>query len=100
MSIRAGSVALDGRAPDAFALHADAVRRFRDLGLPLDEALTAIEMATLLDPALPEVGAAADAACEILTRLRAQPFLERLEAAMERGRVVVVAGHTLTNADA
>ncbi len=48
----------------------DAIRRFRDLELPVDEALTAIEMATLLDPAEPEVRAATQAAREILTRLR------------------------------
>ena len=62
----------------------DAIRRFRDLELPVDEALTAIEMATLLDPAKPEVRVAAESAREILTRLRAQPFLERLDAAMAR----------------
>ncbi len=81
-SIRAGLAALDGRPADALALYADAIRGFRDLGVPLDEALTAIEMATLLDPALPEVRAAADAARAILTRLRAQPFLDRLDVAM------------------
>ncbi len=60
-SIRAGLAALDGRPAEALALYADAFNRFRDLGLPVDEALTAIEMATLLDPALPEVRAAAEA---------------------------------------
>ena len=86
-SIRAGLAALDGRPDDALALYADAIRGFRDLGVPLDEAFTAIEMATLLDSALPEVRAAADAAREILTRLRAQPFLDRLDTAMASGRV-------------
>jgi hypothetical protein len=41
-------------------------------------------MATFLDPAEPEVRAAADAAREILTRLGARPFLERLDAASKR----------------
>jgi hypothetical protein len=39
-------------------------------------------MATLLDPREPEVQAAATRSREILTRLRARPFLERLEAAL------------------
>jgi len=84
LSIRAGLAALDGRSADAMALYRDALRGFRDLGLPVDEAFTAIEMAMLLDPADPEVRAAADAARAILTRLRARPFLERLEAALAR----------------
>jgi hypothetical protein len=41
-------------------------------------------MATLLDPADPEVRAAADAAREILVRLRAAPFIARLDAALAR----------------
>jgi hypothetical protein len=83
-SIRAGLAALAGRPTDALSFYRDAIRRFRDLGLPVDEAFTAIEMATLLDPAEPEVRAATEAAREILTRLRARPFLERLEAASQR----------------
>ena len=90
VSIRAGLAALDGRTADALGLYADALRRFRDLGVAFDEALTATEMATLLDPTLPEVVAAADAARGILTRLRARPFLDRLEAAMARGTLATV----------
>jgi hypothetical protein len=41
-------------------------------------------MATLLDPSEPEVQAAAEAAREILVRLRAAPFIARLDAAMAR----------------
>jgi hypothetical protein len=41
-------------------------------------------MATLLGPAEPEVRVAAEAAREILTRLEAKPFLERLEEATKR----------------
>jgi class 3 adenylate cyclase/tetratricopeptide (TPR) repeat protein len=88
-SIRAGLAALDGRPADALSLYRDAIRRFRDLGQPVDEAFTAIEMASLLDPAEPEVRAAVDAAREILTRLRAQPFLERLDTAMARPSPVI-----------
>ena len=83
-AIRAGLAALEGRGADAIALYRDANRRFRDAGLSLDEGLTAIEMATLLDPADPEVRVAVDAGREILTRLRARPFVEQLDAAMAR----------------
>jgi len=41
-------------------------------------------MATLLNPAQPEVAAAGEAGREILTRLGARPFLERLEMALVR----------------
>ena len=41
-------------------------------------------MATLLEPADPEVRAAAEAAREILVRLRAAPFIARLDAALAR----------------
>ena len=51
----------------------------------------AIEMATRLDPELPEVRAAAEAGREILTGLRARPFLDRLEAAMARTSTAVSA---------
>ena len=84
LSIRAGLAALEGRRADALSLYRDALRAWRDLGLPWDEALTTIDMAALVDPAEPEVRAAAGAAREILARLRAQPFLERLDAAMRR----------------
>jgi class 3 adenylate cyclase/tetratricopeptide (TPR) repeat protein len=84
MTLRAGLAALEGRADDALALYRESLRAWRDLGLPWDEALCALDMATLLDPAEPEVGAAAEVARAILARLRAKPFLERLEEAIHR----------------
>jgi tetratricopeptide (TPR) repeat protein len=83
-AIQAGLTALDGRGADALALYRDANRRFRDFGLALDEGLTALEMATLLDPAEPEVRAAIDAGRAILVRLGAQPLVEQLDAAAAR----------------
>ena len=83
-TILAGCAALEGAPLEALAGYRRAMSAWRDLGLPWDEALCAIDMATLLDPAEPEVRAAAEAAREILTRLGARPFLERLEAAMQR----------------
>ena len=83
-AIQAGLAALDGRGADAIALYRDANRRFRDSGLPLDEALTVIEMAALLDPAEPDVRAAIDAGHAILVRLGAEPLVEQLDAAVAR----------------
>jgi hypothetical protein len=82
--LRAGLAAVDGRGAEALALYRDALRGLRDLGLPWDEALTAIDMATVLDPGDPEVRAAADTARQILVGLGARPFVERLEAALAR----------------
>ena len=84
VTLRAGVAALECRPADALALYREALQAWRDLALAWDEALCAIDMATLLDPAEPEVRAAADSAREILTRLGAKPFLERLEEAIQR----------------
>ncbi len=80
--IRAGLAALEGRPADALTLYRQASRGWRDVGYGWLEALIAIDMATLLDPAEPEVQAAATAGRETLTRLRARPFLARLDAAL------------------
>ena len=48
-----------------------------------DEALTGIDMVSVLDPALPEVAAVAASAREIVTRLGAKPYLARLEAILQ-----------------
>jgi tetratricopeptide (TPR) repeat protein len=83
-TIRAGIAALEGRSADALAIYRNALREWRDLGLVWDEALCGLDMAILLDPADPEVQAAADAAREILVGLEAAPFLARLDDAMAR----------------
>ncbi len=82
MTIEAGIAALEGRPREALDLYRSGLRLWRDLGTVWDEALCAIEMTTLLGPGEPEVRAAAERAREILVRLRARPFLERLEATM------------------
>ncbi len=83
-TVSAGILALEGRPSEALALYREAIRAWRDLGLVWDEALCAIDMATLLDPSEPEVQAAAEVARETLARLGAKPFASRLEAAMTR----------------
>ena len=84
LTLRAGIAALEGRPAEALPLYRDALRSWRDLGLAWDEALCGLDMATLLDPADPDVRAAADAARDILTRLGATPFTARLDAALAR----------------
>ena len=52
-------------------------------------------MATLLDPGEPEIAAAVDSTREILTRLRANALLDRLDASLASsgpGRAVEFAG--------
>ncbi|MDQ2966686.1 MAG: AAA family ATPase [Chloroflexota bacterium] len=83
-TIRAGLAALDGRDGEAMRLYREALREWHDLGQPWREALTAIDMATLLDSKEPEVRAAAESAREILVRLEAAPFIARLDEALTR----------------
>jgi hypothetical protein len=84
MTIRAGLAAMERRPADALGQYREALRGWHDLGLAWDEALTGIDMATLLEPSEPEVRSAAESAREILARLGAKPFLQRLDAAMAR----------------
>jgi hypothetical protein len=77
-------MALDGRPADALPIYREALRAWSDLGLAWDEALCELDMALLVDPAEPEVQAAAATAREILVRLEAAPFIARLDAALVR----------------
>ncbi|MEO6059299.1 MAG: adenylate/guanylate cyclase domain-containing protein [Candidatus Limnocylindria bacterium] len=88
-TLRAGLAALEGLPTDALVLYRAAFRAWRDLRLPWDEALTAIDMVTLLGPAEPDVAVAAAGAREILVRLGAKPFLDRLDAALAGATPVV-----------
>ncbi len=81
-AIEAGIAVLEGRAADGLYLYRETLRGWRGLKLAWDEALTVIDMVSLLGPTEPDVRTAADAAREILSRLGAQPFLERLDAAL------------------
>ncbi len=86
-TLRAGVAALESRTSDALALYRDALRGWRELGIVWDEVLTSIDMAAVLDPSEPEVREAAGLARETLVRLRARPFLERLDACLARAGV-------------
>ena len=90
-AIEAGVAALEGDG-SALVRYRAALRLARDLGVVFDIALIGIDMATLLDPAEPEVVAAAQEARDILVRLEAKPLIERLDRAMSRGAAPEVAG--------
>jgi tetratricopeptide (TPR) repeat protein len=83
LAIRAGIAALEGQAADALRLYGESLQAFRELGIPFTVAEVTIEMATVLDPSIPEVAAAIEAARGILSRLRAQAFLDQLETAAQ-----------------
>ncbi len=85
VTMRAGIAALEGRTAEALALYRDALRRWRDVHGPWDEALTGLDMATLLNPAEPEVTAAIASSRAIFERLGAKPYLDKLDAAASRG---------------
>jgi tetratricopeptide (TPR) repeat protein len=80
-TLRAGIAALEGRTKEALALYREALAGWRNSHSVWDEALTGVDMALLLDPAEREVAEVAAATRQILERLRARPYLERLEAA-------------------
>ena len=83
-TMRAGIAALEGRTKEAQALYREALAGWRATHSVWDEALTGIDMALLLDAAEPEVVEVAASTREILERLRARPYLERLEAALSQ----------------
>ena len=85
-SLKASMAALDGRTAEALGLYREALRNWRTAGGVWDEALTGLTMAQLLDPAEPEVAAAIDSTREILQRLKAKPYLERLDALLATDR--------------
>ncbi|MFL5675942.1 MAG: ATP-binding protein, partial [Chloroflexota bacterium] len=78
VTMRAALAALEGRTADALAGYREALDGWRELGLAWDEAMTGLEMASVLDRSDPEVDAAVRRSIEVFERLRARPFLERL----------------------
>ena len=76
--------ALEGRRAEAIAGYREALRGWRGIGLPFDEAMAALDLAILLAPTereMAEAPAAIDGARETLARLGARPLLARLDAA-------------------
>ena len=81
--LRAGIAALEYR-PEALSLFREAQTGWLEVGQAWEAALVGIDMATLLDLNDQEVRAAAELSREILVRLGAGPFIERLDAALAR----------------
>ena len=80
-TIRAGLAALDGRVSEAQNGYRECVRGWHEVGMIWDEALTGLDMTLLLGPedAIPEI---VQSTREIMERLGARPFIERLDDAL------------------
>ena len=78
----AAVAALEGRHADALGLYRGCLSKAAEVGATFAVAMTGLEMAWLLDPADPEVMAAADRSREILAGLRATTPLGWLEEAL------------------
>jgi hypothetical protein len=84
LTMRAWIAAVEGRTSEALALFQDALAAWRALELVWDEAMTGIDVVTLLDPTRPEVLAIADSTRTILQRVGASPYLGRLDDTLAR----------------
>jgi class 3 adenylate cyclase/tetratricopeptide (TPR) repeat protein len=82
VTLRAAVAGLEGRRDESMGLYADALARWDAAGLPLDRALTAIDMIVVLGPDEPAARAAGEEARELFTRLGARRLLEILDRAM------------------
>ncbi len=80
----AALAALEGRTGDALAGFVDAARRMLDLGLAFGAAVCELDLVTMLGISSSEARAAAADARAVFERLRAQPFLQLLDAAEKR----------------
>ena len=80
--LRAGLAALDGRRLEAIRETRAVTAEYERLGLPWRQALGTLMLVSTIGVGEPEVRALAEPAREILVRLGAKPFLERLDTAM------------------
>jgi tetratricopeptide (TPR) repeat protein len=83
-SLAAGLAALRGASAEALAGYRLVLDGWKRLGHTYEEAFTAIDMASVLDPGLDEVRQAAERARGILERMGAKPYRARLDASMAR----------------
>ena len=83
-TLQAAIAALEGRAREAVPLYRNALEAWRQLHQTWEEALTGLDMVTVLDRTIPEVRAVAEATRVIFERLGAKPYLERLDEAASR----------------
>jgi len=82
--LAAGIDALGGNRSVALAQFREALTGYRVLGLAFDEALTVLDMVSLLGADEPEVLTAAEWARGTLTHLGAKPLVDRLDTAMSQ----------------
>jgi class 3 adenylate cyclase/tetratricopeptide (TPR) repeat protein len=80
--LRAGLAALDGRRVEAIREARAVLLEYERMGLPWRQAVGTLMLVATVGTDEPEVRALAEAAREILVRLGARPFLERLDAAL------------------
>jgi len=83
-AMQAGIDALEGRRADAVAGYRQATRELDERGAVLDGVLTAIDMATALGPAEPEIRTQVDAARATAERLGARALLDRIDTIMQQ----------------
>ena len=79
---RGGLASLEERTADAVAHFQEAIRRWHETGYDWTAAETALDFAWAVGPQFPEARQAADEARAVFERLRANVYLERLDAVM------------------
>ena len=82
IAARAGIAALEGRRDDAVAGYRDALDRYRAIGQDLDLAFTGLDFVLTVGADHPASRSAAEMSRVIFERIRARPYLERLDAAL------------------
>jgi class 3 adenylate cyclase/tetratricopeptide (TPR) repeat protein len=82
--LAAGIAAAEGRTAEALSAYRGALRTVSEIRIDFYEALFCMDMVLLVGPGQPDVDAAAARAREILTGLRAEPYLKILDDALER----------------
>jgi tetratricopeptide (TPR) repeat protein len=78
-TLHAGLLALEGRTDEAVRGYVAAARRWRELEIWFELALSQFDFAATIGTNHPDAKAAADEAREIFRRLGAKPMLQRLE---------------------
>ncbi len=84
IAARAGIAVLEGRVDDAIAGYRDALSRLRSIGSDFEVARISLDFVILVGGDHPATREAAAEARTIFERVKARPYLERLEAAMAR----------------
>jgi class 3 adenylate cyclase/tetratricopeptide (TPR) repeat protein len=84
IAARAGVAALEGRVDEAITGYREALSRYRSIGAAFDLAQTALDFVIVVGGNHPATREAAAEARAIFERVRARPYLERLDAAMAR----------------